>query len=77
MTGYHTPVLLKECIEGLNINPEGIYVDLTFGSGGHSREILKNLKGGKLVAFDQDEQTRQNILDDERFVFCAGEFQVL
>jgi len=58
MTGYHTPVLLKECIDGLKIDPDGIYVDLTFGSGGHSKEILKKIKGGKLVAFDQDEQVK-------------------
>ena len=51
---YHTPVMLKECIEGLNINPSGTYVDVTFGGGGHSREILKHLnKDGKLLAFDQ------------------------
>ncbi len=51
---YHQPVLLKECIEGLNISPDGIYVDLTYGGGGHSGEILKRLKKGRLIAFDQD-----------------------
>jgi 16S rRNA (cytosine1402-N4)-methyltransferase len=75
MTGYHTPVLLNECIDGLKIDPNGIYVDLTFGSGGHSREILKKLKGGKLVAFDQDEQVKQNIINDDRFVFVQGNFR--
>jgi len=75
MTGYHTPVLLKECIDGLKIDPDGIYVDLTFGSGGHSKEILKKIKGGKLVAFDQDEQVKQNIISDDRFVFVQGNFR--
>ena len=51
---YHTPVLLKESIEGLNIKPNGVYVDVTFGGGGHSKEILKQLTTGKLIAFDQD-----------------------
>lgn len=60
---YHVPVLLKESIEGLNINPEGIYVDVTFGGGGHSREILKHLKGGKLYAFDQDADAVDNAKD--------------
>jgi 16S rRNA (cytosine1402-N4)-methyltransferase len=60
---YHVPVLLKESIEGLAINPEGIYVDVTFGGGGHSREILKHLKGGKLYAFDQDADAVDNAKD--------------
>ncbi|PID88124.1 MAG: 16S rRNA (cytosine(1402)-N(4))-methyltransferase [Bacteroidia bacterium] len=59
-TQYHIPVLLKEAIEGLNIKPSGIYVDLTFGGGGHSREILKRLDSGKLLALDQDADTRKN-----------------
>lgn len=75
MTEYHTPVLLNESIEGLNIDPEGIYVDLTFGSGGHSGEILKKLKGGKLISFDQDEDAKQNAIKDERFVFVQGNFR--
>lgn len=75
MIGYHTPVLLNECIDGLNIHPDGIYVDLTFGSGGHSREILKKIKGGKLVAFDQDEQVKSNLINDDRFVFVQGNFR--
>ena len=75
MTDYHTPVLLNESIEGLDIDPEGIYVDLTFGSGGHSGEILKKLKGGKLISFDQDEEAKQNIINDKRFVFAQGNFR--
>lgn len=75
MTGYHTPVLLSECIDGLKVNEDGIYVDLTFGSGGHSKEILKNLKGGKLIAFDQDVNARENVFVDDRFVFVQGNFR--
>ena len=60
---YHNPVMLQECIEGLKINPNGIYVDLTFGGGGHSREIVKYLDGGHLYAFDQDEDATENARD--------------
>ncbi|MBL7889042.1 MAG: 16S rRNA (cytosine(1402)-N(4))-methyltransferase RsmH [Bacteroidetes bacterium] len=74
---YHNPVLLKECIEGLNINPEGIYVDVTFGGGGHSREILKHLTTGKLYAFDQDEDAVKNKIDDPRFVLIKQNFRYL
>lgn len=74
---YHNPVLLKECIEGLNINPAGIYVDVTFGGGGHSREILKHLTTGKLYAFDQDEDAVKNKIDDERFVLIKQNFRYL
>ncbi len=74
---YHNPVLLKECIDGLNINPEGIYVDVTFGGGGHSREILKHLTTGKLYAFDQDEDAVKNTIDDERFVLIKQNFRYL
>lgn len=74
---YHNPVLLKECIEGLNINPAGIYVDVTFGGGGHSREILKYLTTGKLYAFDQDEDAVKNKIDDERFVLIKQNFRYL
>jgi 16S rRNA (cytosine1402-N4)-methyltransferase len=78
MSNYHTPVMLKECIEGLNIRPEGTYVDVTFGGGGHSREILKHLgKGGKLLAFDQDADAKQNLIDDDRFVFVDQNFRFL
>jgi 16S rRNA (cytosine1402-N4)-methyltransferase len=74
---YHNPVLLKECIGGLNINPEGIYVDVTFGGGGHSREILKYLTTGKLYAFDQDQDAVKNTIDDERFVLIKQNFRYL
>lgn len=71
------PVMLHECIEGLNINPEGNYVDVTFGGGGHSSEILKNLKKGKLYGFDQDEDAEQNIPDNENFIFVRSNFKYL
>lgn len=74
---YHNPVLLKECIDGLNIHPEGIYVDVTFGGGGHSREILKHLTTGKLYAFDQDEDAVKNKIADERFVLIKQNFRYL
>src|ERR1035437_1184446 len=74
---YHNPVLLKECIDGLNINPKGIYVDVTFGGGGHSREILKHLTTGKLYAFDQDEDAQKNKIDDERFMLIKQNFKYL
>jgi 16S rRNA (cytosine1402-N4)-methyltransferase len=74
---YHNPVLLKECIDGLNINPEGIYVDVTFGGGGHSREILKHLTTGKLYAFDQDDDAVKNKIDDPRFVMIKQNFRYL
>jgi len=72
---YHNPVLLQECIDGLRIDPNGIYVDLTFGGGGHSREILKHLKGGHLYAFDQDKDAQMNLLQDERFTFIPHNFR--
>jgi 16S rRNA (cytosine1402-N4)-methyltransferase len=75
---YHTPVMLKECIEGLNIRPNGTYVDVTFGGGGHSREILKHLgEGGQLLAFDQDADAQQNIIDDDKFIFIDQNFRYL
>lgn len=74
---YHEPVLLQESIEGLNINPKGIYVDATFGGGGHSREILKKLTQGKLFAFDQDEEAAKNSIDDARFVLINQNFKNL
>jgi 16S rRNA (cytosine1402-N4)-methyltransferase len=75
---YHTPVMLKECIEGLNIRPDGTYVDVTFGGGGHSREILKHLgDGGQLLAFDQDTDAQQNIINDDRFIFVDQNFRYL
>ncbi len=78
MSNYHTPVMLAECIEGLNIRPEGTYVDVTFGGGGHSREIIKHLgKNGRLLAFDQDADAQQNVIDDDRFEFIDQNFRYL
>ena len=75
---YHIPALLNETIEGLNINPDGIYVDVTFGGGGHSREILKHLsKKGKLLGFDQDEDAIKNQIIDPRFIFVRSNFLYL
>ncbi|TCC92231.1 16S rRNA (cytosine(1402)-N(4))-methyltransferase RsmH [Pedobacter frigiditerrae] len=75
---YHVPVLLQECIDGLNINPSGVYVDVTFGGGGHSKEILKKLgKDGVLIAFDQDPDAQRNKIDDPRFVFIDQNFGFL
>ncbi|MDP3353057.1 MAG: 16S rRNA (cytosine(1402)-N(4))-methyltransferase RsmH [Flavobacteriaceae bacterium] len=75
---YHNPVLLKECIEGLSIKPDGVYVDVTFGGGGHSRAILEQLsEKGRLYAFDQDEDAQKNVLNDERFVLIPQNFKFL
>ncbi|TVQ78884.1 MAG: 16S rRNA (cytosine(1402)-N(4))-methyltransferase RsmH [Flavobacteriales bacterium] len=77
-TPYHNPVLLDESIEALNIQPNGIYVDATFGGGGHSSLILRNLgQGGRLLAFDQDPDARQNALKDSRFTLIAQNFRQL
>jgi len=74
---YHVPALLDESIRGLNIRPDGIYVDVTFGGGGHSREILKRLRNGRLIAFDQDEDAIQNVPDDKRLIFLNQNFRFL
>ncbi|MCG9791392.1 16S rRNA (cytosine(1402)-N(4))-methyltransferase RsmH [Flavobacterium algicola] len=75
---YHNPVLLHESIDGLNIKPDGVYVDVTFGGGGHSREILNRLgPNGKLFAFDQDEDALANALDDSRFVLINENFRFI
>lgn len=75
---YHNPVLLKESVDGLNIKEDGIYVDVTFGGGGHSKEILKRLgSGGKLLAFDQDEDALQNMIDDDRFTLINENFRYI
>ena len=75
---YHNPVLLKETVEGLNIKPNGIYVDVTFGGGGHSKEILSRLnENGKLFAFDQDEDAWENTLPDERFTLIQENFRFI
>lgn len=75
---YHNPVLLKESVDGLNIKPDGIYVDVTFGGGGHSREILSRLgSDGKLFSFDQDEDALKNAIDDPRFTLIPQNFRFL
>ena len=71
---YHQPVLLNECIQGLDIKPEGVYADVTFGGGGHSRAIMERLGTGHLYAFDQDEDAAANAIDDERFTFIPQNF---
>ncbi len=74
---YHVPALLEESVRGLNIRPDGIYVDVTFGGGGHSLEILKRIKKGKLIAFDQDEDAMRNVPDDKRLIFLNQNFRFL
>ncbi len=73
---YHIPALLNESIDGLGIRPSGVYVDVTFGGGGHSREILRRLnKNGRLIAFDQDEDAILNAIGDPRFTFVRSNFR--
>ncbi len=75
---YHVPVLLEECVGGLDIRPGGVYVDVTFGGGGHSREIVRHLEpGGHLYAFDQDADAERNIVPDGRFTFVRSNFRYL
>lgn len=75
---YHIPALLNPCMEGLDIKPDGIYVDVTFGGGGHSREILKRLgPNGRLLSFDQDADAVRNVIDDDRFTFVRSNFKYL
>src|SRR6218665_3396796 len=76
---YHTPVMLKECVEGVVTDPNGVYVDATFGGGGHSRGILEKLKNGRLIAFDQDiEAVKQaELIVHRSFTFCKANFQYL
>ena len=74
---YHNPVMLKECINGLNIKPNGVYVDATFGGGGHSKAILDNLSDGKLYSFDQDLEVNQNLFQDKRFKFIKSNFRYI
>ena len=77
-TMYHIPALLNESVDGLNIKPSGVYVDVTFGGGGHSREILNRLGGnGRLLGFDQDEEAIANVVDDDRFTFVRSNFRYL
>src|SRR5210317_2375860 len=78
MTNYHNPVLLEACIAGLNTEPNGVYVDVTFGGGGHSRAILERLgESGRLIAFDQDEDALSNSIDDSRFALVPANFKNL
>lgn len=79
MGAYHKPVMLSECIEALNINPEGIYVDATFGGGGHSLALLGKLKGGRLIAFDQDEDAKKEAgkIQHRSFTFCQANFRYM
>lgn len=73
---YHVPVLLHESVEGLNINPDGTYLDMTFGGGGHSREIINHLSAkGRLIAFDQDKEAFANAIDDSRFMLIHSNFK--
>ena len=74
---YHNPVLLTESVEGLNIKPDGIYVDVTFGGGGHSREILKNLDNGFLYGFDQDLDAEKNSIESNKFKFIRSNFRYI
>ena len=74
---YHTPVLLNDSVNGLNIIPNGVYVDATFGGGGHSREILNRLSGGKLFGVDQDADVEHNVIDDPRFELLRSNFRYL
>ena len=75
---YHVPVMLEECLEGLNIKPNGVYVDVTFGGGGHSRAILERLgDGGHLYSFDQDLDAAKNAFEDDRFTFVRSNFRYL
>lgn len=78
-SSYHKPVMLHECIDALNINPEGTYVDVTFGGGGHSLAILKKIEGGRLIAFDQDEDAKHeaNKIAHRSFTFCQANFRYM
>lgn len=78
LLNYHTPVLLNECLAALNIKSDGVYVDCTFGGGGHSRAILQQLnENGKLIVFDQDEDARKNLPEDDRVIFIPQNFRHL
>ncbi|MDE6450763.1 MAG: 16S rRNA (cytosine(1402)-N(4))-methyltransferase, partial [Odoribacter sp.] len=78
MSEYHVPVLLDESVSGLNIRPGGVYLDLTFGGGGHSGEILRRMDArGRLIGFDQDGDAGANVPDDDRFIFVNHNFKYL
>tara|TARA_Y100000746_G_scaffold200696_1_gene185209 strand:- start:5580 stop:6476 length:897 start_codon:yes stop_codon:yes gene_type:complete len=72
---YHNPVLLKECVDGLNINSKKIYVDVTFGSGGHSREIFKKINSGRLISFDMDSDVKSNLIESDNFLFIHANYK--
>ena len=74
---YHRPVLLEESVNGLNIKPGGIYLDATYGGGGHSRIILDQLGKGKLIAFDQDLEAGENLIEDDRLIFIKHNFRYM
>ena len=75
---YHEPVLLKESVDALNIRPGGVYVDVTFGGGGHSAEILSRLDAtGRLIAFDRDEDAAGNVINDKRFTLVRQNYRYL
>lgn len=76
-SSYHIPVLLEQSIDLLNLKPDGIYVDVTFGGGGHSRELLKRLQGGRLIAFDRDPDAKANLPEDDRITFIPEDFQFI
>lgn len=75
--GYHVPVLLKESVDGLNIDGKGVYADVTFGGGGHSREIFSRLTTGRLIAFDRDEDANANMINDPRFTLVNSNYKYL
>ncbi len=77
MNSYHIPVMLDECITGLMIHPDGIYIDATFGGGGHAREIAGRLTSGRLFAFDQDEDAVKNVPNDDRIIFIRSNFRYI
>lgn len=77
MVNYHIPALLQESISGLKIKPDGVYVDVTFGGGGHSREILKPLNTGKLIAFDQDKDAFKNTIEDNNFMLIHSNYRYI
>jgi len=77
MQQYHTPVLLHDCIQALSIDGVGVYVDVTYGGGGHSNEILKHITTGKLIAFDQDNDAHENKTENEKLILCKSNFRFM
>ena len=76
-SGYHTPVLLQDCLDGMQLRSEGVYVDVTFGGGGHSKALLGRLGNGRLIAFDKDPDAKANSIDDERFTLISQDFRFM